>query len=55
LPYGEDIRERSPVSKQPLARGDYDLGDREIALKISSLPFAIEVGREAGTLVARRA
>lgn len=44
-----------PVSQQLLASGDYDLRDRAIALNISSPPFAVEVSREAGFLVARRA
>ncbi len=44
-----------PVSQHLLASGDYDLRDRTIALNISSLAFAVEVSREAGFLVARRA
>jgi 2-phosphosulfolactate phosphatase len=43
-----------PVAQQLLASGDYDLRDREIALQINSLPFAIAVSSEEGALVARR-
>jgi 2-phosphosulfolactate phosphatase len=44
-----------PPDPKLVASGDYDLRDREIALMINSIPFAIEVTAENGHLIARRA
>jgi hypothetical protein len=43
-----------PPNSKLVANGDYDPQDREIALRVSSLPFAVRVMHEDGYLVARR-
>ncbi len=43
-----------PPNPKLVASGDYDPQDREIALRIGSIPFALNVVTEGGRLVARR-
>ncbi len=41
-----------PPNASLIASGDYDLGDRELALQLDLVPFAITVRRERGLLIA---
>jgi 2-phosphosulfolactate phosphatase len=43
-----------PPSAPVLASPEYDPRDREIAMQVNTLPFAVRVHRENGSLVARR-